>query len=472
MAPENYVLEVLRGAVARLWAFDPQTYAVFWLSLKIGFVATLLGTAISLPLAWISSRSRSGLNTLVSLLLQALAAVPTVIVGTIVYLFISRRGPLGALELLYTPTAIIIGDVLLIIPLTTIFLKTAFESLPKGLLETGANLGATPLQLFVLACREKRNALIAGFCFSFGRVISEIGCAMILGGNVRGVSRTLTTAIALEISKGESEEAIALGILLLLLSLGNALLLHVLNQGPPRKSRIETETESQSESASPTISLPAAPVATPDTPILPPLRLSGLAKTYASKPLFAGLNASIELTGGTAILGPSGTGKTTLFRLIAGLSVPDSGKIDTQNRHSVLIFQRPHLFSGTVRDNLGYGLQIRSVPRAQREAAVTPLAQNLGIHHLLDQGTENLSGGESARVSLGRALAIDPPILLLDETLVHLDAVSLATIVQVLRAYIQRGGGLLLITHQHHIAAALCRRRLLLQNGTLQEISA
>jgi tungstate transport system permease protein len=139
-------------------------------------------------------------------------------IGLILYGLLSRRGPLGELELLYTPTAIILGQIVLVLPILLSITLSAVKSGDRQLLPTLISLGASTTQQIWLILKELKLLIIAGIVFAFSRAIGEVGAAMMLGGNIAGVSRTMTTAIALETGKGEFEMGLALGIMLLIIA--------------------------------------------------------------------------------------------------------------------------------------------------------------------------------------------------------------------------------------------------------------
>jgi tungstate transport system permease protein len=146
-------------------------------------------------------------------------------VGLLLYLLLSRRGPLGAWELLFTPEAMVIGQAVIAFPIICAFALAAVQAADPRLFETARLLGARPLRAGLTTLREVRFALVAAVLSGFGRVISEVGCALMVGGNIAGLTRTIPTAIALETSKGAFTEGIALGIVLMIVALGiNALL--------------------------------------------------------------------------------------------------------------------------------------------------------------------------------------------------------------------------------------------------------
>ena len=147
-------------------------------------------------------------------------ALPTVVVGVFVYAYISRRGIFGTWDLLYTQKAIIIGQVILIIPIVTTFTISAISRIDERYRKTALTLGANALQTAWLIVREARFGIVAAVVAAFGRVIAEVGISMMLGGNAKGFTRTMTTAMALEYDKGEFVLGVALGIVLLAVSFG------------------------------------------------------------------------------------------------------------------------------------------------------------------------------------------------------------------------------------------------------------
>lgn len=140
-------------------------------------------------------------------------------IGLFVFVFISNAGPLGRLELLFTPAAIVIGQILLVSPVIVGLTISALSGVDKTVTETAISLGANRYQATALVIREARFAILAALIMGFGRAISEVGLSLMVGGNIRGFTRTITTAISLETSKGEIELSIALGIILIFLAL-------------------------------------------------------------------------------------------------------------------------------------------------------------------------------------------------------------------------------------------------------------
>ena len=184
----------------------------------------MLASVMGVPLGFFIAFENFKGKQLVITCLNTLLAVPTVVIGLFVYVFISRRGIFGPMDLLYTKKAIVIGQTFLILPLVATLTIAAVSRIDSRYRLTAMTLGANRLQTAWVLVREARFALIAAVIAAFGRVISEVGISMMLGGNAKGFTRTMTTAMALEYDKGEFVLAVALGILLLLLAFGINLL--------------------------------------------------------------------------------------------------------------------------------------------------------------------------------------------------------------------------------------------------------
>lgn len=201
-----------------LASFDMDVWFIIWTSLKITITAIVISSVVAIPCAvWLSLQSFKG-KRLLHNSLNALMAVPTVMIGLILYGLLSRQGPLGALGLLYTPTAIILGQIVLVMPILLSVTLSTVASADRQLIPTLKSLGATTSQQICLILKELNLLIVAGIVLAFSRAIGEVGAAMMLGGNIAGLTRTMTTAIALETGKGEFERGLALGMMLLLLA--------------------------------------------------------------------------------------------------------------------------------------------------------------------------------------------------------------------------------------------------------------
>lgn len=214
----NYFTDSLSAAFQLIIGLDSEVWQIVWTSLHISLVATVSAACLAVPLGvWIALNEFRGKLSLQQFL-NTLMAMPTVVIGLILYGLFTRQGALGDWGLLYTPTAIMIGEALLIFPVILNLSIVAISAADSRLYPTLQSLGATRTQAFIQVISETRFAVMAAIIAGFGRAIGEVGAAMMLGGNIEGFTRTMTTAIALETSKGEFELALALGILLLVIA--------------------------------------------------------------------------------------------------------------------------------------------------------------------------------------------------------------------------------------------------------------
>jgi len=185
----------------------------------ISVTATVLASLLCLPLASLIHFHRFPGKRLVINIIQTLFSLPTVVVGLLVFVLFSRAGPIGGLNIMFTPTLMIIGQAILISPILLGLIISALGGVDKAMVDTAISLGASGPQVALALIREARYAVMAAVIIGFGRAISEVGLAIMVGGNIKGFTRVLTTAISLETSKGELELSIALGIILLAIAL-------------------------------------------------------------------------------------------------------------------------------------------------------------------------------------------------------------------------------------------------------------
>ena len=211
----NTVSESLWLALSLITQADAALWRIVGLSLRVSGTACLLGAVAGLALGtWLAASRFRGHAALVWAL-NTLLALPSVVVGLLVYLLLSRAGPLGALGILFTPTAMVIAQSLLVVPLiAALSRRLVLDALREGG-DQLRSLGASPLQAGALMLVHERFGVLTIVLTAFGRAIAEVGAVMIVGGNIDGVTRVMTTAIALETSKGDLALALALGIVLL-----------------------------------------------------------------------------------------------------------------------------------------------------------------------------------------------------------------------------------------------------------------
>lgn len=224
----EFLAEGFRRAWALLVAGDSEVVGIALLTLKVAVVATTLACAAGLPLGYfLATRRFWGRRAALTVVNTALA-FPTVVVGLLLYGVLSRRGPLGSIGWLYTWQAIVLGDVVLALPIAAALSAAAIQGVDPRIRRTAETLGAGPWRTAWTVTREARFALTAVITAAFGQVVAEIGAALIVGGNIRGETRTLTTAVALYTSQGDFGMALALGMVLLVLALVVNIALQVL----------------------------------------------------------------------------------------------------------------------------------------------------------------------------------------------------------------------------------------------------
>lgn len=216
--------------MALILACDREVLQAVWTSLYTSGCAIVLAAFFGIPGGLLIGLSSFQGKRLVITGLNTLMALPTVVVGLVVYGMLSRQGPLGDWGLLFTPMAMIIGQTILATPIVANYTLAAVNGADNRIISTAMTLGAGPLQAVLQLLKEVRFGIMAAVIAGFGRVIAEVGVAMMLGGNIRGYTRTMTTSIALETSKGEFAFGLALGIILMTVALLVNLFLNLVQQ--------------------------------------------------------------------------------------------------------------------------------------------------------------------------------------------------------------------------------------------------
>lgn len=215
----SQLLDSTREAFTLLITGDPALWTIISISFSVSLRAVLISAPLAFVLAFALANARfRGRRALISTF-NTLLALPAVVVGLTVYMLLSRNGPLGDLKLLFTQTGMVIGQIILCFPLLVAISHSALQAADRRAWETAVTLGARPWQAMLTVMYEVRYGLIAALIAAFGRVIAEVGASMMIGGNILNYTRNITTAIALETSKGAFAQGIALGIILLLAAL-------------------------------------------------------------------------------------------------------------------------------------------------------------------------------------------------------------------------------------------------------------
>jgi len=231
----DLIIEGIKEAFRLLFTLDPEVLGITWLSLKVSGIATIISLFIGITLGTVVALTRFPGRRLVVSLINTGMGVPPVVVGLFVTIFLWRNGPLGFFELLYTPTAIIIAQAVIATPIVAGISLASIQKLPDALRLQILALGATRFQMIRMLIREARLPLLAAVMAGFGGVISEVGASIMVGGNIKGYTRVLTTATVMETGKGNFDVAIALGVILLLFTFCiNAVLTGIQQRERPR----------------------------------------------------------------------------------------------------------------------------------------------------------------------------------------------------------------------------------------------
>ena len=215
----DYIVDGFRKALLLLVSLDSELYGIIGLSIFVSTAATILSAVFSVPLGiYLGLKDFVG-KKLFSRLLYTLMSIPSVLVGLLIAILLSRRGPLGYLELMYTPGAMVLAQFVLVTPLMMGLVYTVAKDRGKRIEHAGRLLGARRSQVIFLVAKELRLELFMAGLTAFSRAISEVGAVMIVGGNIKGHTRVITTSIVMFNSMGEYGQSIALGLILLLISL-------------------------------------------------------------------------------------------------------------------------------------------------------------------------------------------------------------------------------------------------------------
>lgn len=212
------LIEATGLAFHLLFSGDAELWRIVLISFRVSLIALLIATPFAVALGFFLAFKRFPGRRLCVLILQSMLSLPTVVVGLVLYLMLTRSGPLGSFQLLFTQDAMIIGQAIIGFPVLAAFTLAAVQGADTRVRETAMSLGASDWRAAFTTLFDVRFAVMAGVFSGFGRVISEVGCSMMVGGNIAGITRNIPTAISLETSKGDFAQGIALGTVLILLS--------------------------------------------------------------------------------------------------------------------------------------------------------------------------------------------------------------------------------------------------------------
>ena len=402
--------------------------------------ATILATLIGVPLGAWCARKKSMHFRRLKTVITALYGLPPVVVGVFVYSLFSKTGALGSLDLLFTVEAMIFAQTCLILPLVWGGSWTAFEGVGQAYSDTLTTFGISQRQRLTMEIQLASNGVYHAIVIAFGRAIAEVGAVIMVGGNIAGKTRVMTTSIVLETSKGNMEQAGLLGILLLLLSLSLVALAAMV-----RQRRRTTNV---------TVVGKDLPVPTPfEHPVHKKIHVEKGDRTLVD-------SVRMELVPGTitVVVGESGAGKTTLLKALAGL---EGDNVITGPKACVYVQQRPVLFTSTVASELM--LTHRFFPDLPPSGKA--YSEVFQLHDLLSQAVSDLSGGERQRLVLARQFSLAPSLLLLDECTSNLGWLHVQTIEQELLRLKEGGACIVMVTHSIPQAHRLADNIVVLREG-------
>lgn len=232
----NSIIDGFLKAFSLIVDFDPELLGIILLSLEVSGSALVIASSLGIPAGSILGLKKFRGRGFIISLSNTFMGLPPVVVGLFVYLLLSRRGPLGFMALLYTPSAMITAQTILVFPIVTSLCHSAVISVDPIIRQAAVTLGATPFQTALTIIKEARYGILSGVIAGLGRAMGEVGAILIVGGNIAGYTRVMTTTIALETDKGNFELALALGIILLIISLMINIGLHLIQ----RKGMVRT----------------------------------------------------------------------------------------------------------------------------------------------------------------------------------------------------------------------------------------
>ncbi len=426
----------------RIFMDDGGLLGIILTSFMTSGSATFFASLVGIPLGWWCSRQTHPSLHHVRRAVHALYGLPPVVVGVFVYSLLSKRGLLGQLELLFTVEAMILAQFIIILPLVWGGAWHAFESTQKKYNDTLYSIGLTGKNRFSTEIKLSSQGISHAVILGFGRAIAEVGAVIIVGGNISGKTRVMTTSIVLETSKGNMDVAMKLGVILLLCTFTVLFLASLSKKNVFQKHRVLAQDTG----------LPA-------TEPFEQIQSHTITVTKGGKNILN--NVNIELGPGriVVLVGPSGSGKTTVLRYLAGL---EGG----MERHygpgsTVWMPQQPVALRTTVLEELSLVHDLYpSLPKCSEY-----LMQKMCLHLEGEQFVSNLSGGEVQRLVLIRQFSLHPSLLLLDECTASLDGEAVRNIESEILRMKNEGCCIVLATHNIHQAKRLADEIIVLNKG-------
>ncbi|MHA2169330.1 MAG: ABC transporter permease [Candidatus Kariarchaeaceae archaeon] len=420
---------------------DPEVVDITLFSFQLSLSALFLAILVGLPLGLlIGLYDFFGKRIIVSIT-YSFTGFPPVTMGVFLFVLLSRTGPLGTLELLYTPRAMLLAQFFLALPIIMSTTIQAVSILPDEFFETLSTLNVTGIKRRKILVLEIRSSLMVGAIIGFGRAISEVGAILILGGNIRWSTRTLTTASVLEISRGSPEMAIALGIILLFISFLVNIILQVFQSSLILPQFASDVKDYKIRSSKTTNGIDQVRSEYYYKIKQTEIEAVGISKQYNSRKILEGTSLNFEPGKIYAVIGPNGVGKTTLLRILSNIESDFTGTV-TQNPRSndiPYLHQTPYMLKGNVLSNLKL-----SNPD---ETFLEDVIGDFGLADLLKNDANKLSGGEKRRVAIARLILTRSNYLIMDETTSDLDPAGVARIENIVQSMRDFGGLIVMTTH-------------------------
>lgn len=404
--------------------------------------ATVLAGGLALGLAMVLANSEWKGKPILRGITQALYGLPPVVVGVAVYIALSKDGVFGSLNWLFTIQGMIVAQTLLIFPLILGVSWTALERVSSEKRDVFRVMNASPKQRIFLEMYCARRGITNAILLGFGRAIAEVGAVLMVGGNIAGKTRVLTTSVVLETSVGRLDVALQLGFILLVISLVTAFSLQLVQYVRLFERRVlgsELFNEMPIDSFS--------------------VSWNDLKVEKSGKKIVDSCSVELFSNEIVALMGESGSGKSTLLRAICGLEKepnPSASDIAYVSQNPVLVM-----------DTVAMELELPSTLHNELPNAGQYFASLCGFEEKGDQRTDSLSGGEIQRLAFLRALSMNRKILVLDEVTSELDGASIERIENQIISFKERGGSVLLATHNPQQAKRLADRILYIHKGRL-----
>ena len=412
-----------------------------WVTLITSGLATIFAIFIGLPLAALCAKNDFVCKKMLHVTLRAMYGLPPVVVGVVVYLALSKDGVLGDWGFLFTIQGMIIAQTLLILPLIWGISWTGMEEIPGEVMEI-YRLSDVKIPYVWLMVFEAKNQIGAAIMLAFGRAIAEVGAVMIVGGNIKGFTRTLTTSIVLETQQGRLNEALMLGFMLLTLAMIVSIIILLFEEN--WFHRFYNKNTEYNE---------------PEMEMLldGKTRLNNVSYSIGGNEILT--NISLEINQGecVVILGGSGSGKTSLLKIISGINKADGDVI--LNEKNMIVPQKPVYLRGNVRNNL--------IEKNLTIEEKNWWLNEVGLLEFSDRDPRTLSGGELQRLNVARCFASNANLMILDEFTSNLDGPNVLQMESFISEHTKRGGSVILATHNPIQAKRIGDKIFIMFDGTL-----